>query len=92
MTKEQENQILDSLIRKAEEIAVGLRELSTELTAQSDNFTSLSGDVRRTNLLQNCVYDVVLRADLMKHAAQAFLSIHTIRHRYIDPASNESEA
>ncbi len=85
MTEEKRVQLLDGFICKAEEIAIGLRELSADLTAQADNFTYSSGAENQTNLLQNRVYDIMLRTDILERAAKAFLCISTIRHRAVGP-------
>ena len=78
-------QILDALNRKAVELAIGLRELAEELTAQADNFNAgtLEDDAIRvqSNDLQNTIYVILLRAELVERAARVFLSLKTLRYR-----------
>ena len=78
-------QTLDALNRKAVELAIGLRELAEDLTANADNFNAgtLEDDAIgvQSNYLQNTIYVILLRADLVERAARVFLSIKTLRYR-----------
>ena len=78
-------QTLDALNRKAVELAIGLRELAEDLTANADNFKGrlFEDEAANTqaNFLQNTIYDIMLRADLVEQAARVFLSIKMLHYR-----------
>lgn len=77
-------QTLEALNRKAEELAIGLRELAADLAAQADNFSAINApgpEQIYCNYLQNAAYDILLRSKLVEQAARVFLGVRTLKYK-----------
>ncbi len=95
MTQEQE-QHLQNLLQRAQQISVDLRELDTDLTRNMDVLRRGAYDPLSASdycSLENSIKDIVLRAKLLDHAATAFFGFSVTRatRPRTKVASDESE-
>lgn len=84
MNEQERDKILYDLTCRAEDLAIGLRELAADLSTQADNFCGFGNTEQQLSYctqLQNLIYDIALRAKLVEQATKVFMGISTLRRR-----------